>query len=357
MKKDSKKFDAGMLASRTYVSVKSHLRTTNERLWTWRVARLRNLNRRTRILIVSAMVFSFFIYIEIVRPPATFPSNQLVRITSGHDLDQIALDLKEKRVVRSSRWLKILVRARGSENSVQAGDYLFKYPRNIFSVARVISVGAFGLDPTNITIHEGATIADMAAIFDRHLLAFDPTNFLLEALELEGYLFPDTYHFLPNTSQEEVIAVMRDNFEKHLAQFFPRLVESERSLHEVVIMASLVEKEARNERDRRLIAGVLWNRLDRGMLLQVDATFVYTHGKGTYGITLEELRDDSNPYNTYVYKGLPPGPIASPGESSLSAAINPIESDYLFYLADRKGTTYYSETYEEHLTKKRKYVD
>jgi len=120
-------------------------------------------------------------------------------------------------------------------------------------------------------------------------------------------------------------------------------------------MASLLEEEARTLETRRMISGILWHRIDIDMPLQVDAVFPYILGKNTYEVTLEELKIDS-PYNTYKYKGLPFGPISNPGLSSLSAAANPIENDNIFYLADVKGNTYYSKTFDEHKRKKSLYV-
>ena len=120
-------------------------------------------------------------------------------------------------------------------------------------------------------------------------------------------------------------------------------------------MASILEREAHDLEDRRMIADVLWRRLELGMPLQVDATFLYTLGKTTFDLTDADLEGD-DPYNTYVNKGLPPGPIGSPSLESILAAVTPIKSDYLYYLADKNNVTYYSETYEEHLQKKRKYL-
>ena len=130
---------------------------------------------------------------------------------------------------------------------------------------------------------------------------------------------------------------------------------STRSRTDIVTMASILEKEAKNTRDRKMIAGVLWNRLDRGMLLQVDAVFLYTIGRTTFDLTMKDLASDS-PYNTYRYKGLPPTPIGSPSLDSLVAAMTPTKSDYLFYLADNDHVTHYSKTYREHLRKKRLYL-
>jgi UPF0755 protein len=346
-----------MFFSRVYVRFLAYVRRSVRAYNEQRVQRLRGLNRRTVALAVFTFALLLLFYMEVVRPPQEFPYDKLVTIEEGDALSDIAGALEERDVVQSAWWLSAVIRAKGGEQNVKAGDYLFKHPRSIFSVARIITSGTFGLEPIKITVAEGSTVADMSIIYGRELLRFDPQTFFVKAIEFEGYLFPDTYYFLPNVTEDAVIQAMRDNFGRRTKTLEMQINGSGRSLAEIVTMASILEKEARNERDRRMIAGVLWNRIEAGMLLQVDATFVYTHGKGTYDITLAELLDKENLYNTYTQVGLPPSPIAAPGLSSLRAAINPIENDYLFYLADKKGVTYYSETYEEHLRKKRLYVD
>jgi len=343
--------------SRFFRNSQTHLERVDESLYSWHTSRLTNLNQRTLVILAAAFVIVSFIYIEGFRPPNDFPQEHYVTIESGEGLSSLAQSLEEQRVVRSAWVLKTIVFLRGGQHSAQAGDYLFAKPIGAFSVATRITTGAFGLEPIRITIPEGATVADMAVIYEKRLFKFDSENFLKTAVDLEGYLYPDTYHFLPNVRESEVIRVMRDNFDTHIADFEEDIDASPYTLHEIITLASIIEKEAWKERDRKLISGVLYNRLERGMLLQVDATFTYTHGKGTYDITLAELLDEENLYNTYVHEGLPPGPIAAVGESSIRAALNPAANKYLFYLADRSGTTYYSATYEEHLSKKRVYVD
>ncbi len=318
--------------------------------------RLHTLNQRTflvSLILIGGLVGAYFTGIA---APA-FDEETLVTIEQGAPLQDIAQTLEDEGVIRSSWWLTQIVRLRGGEQSVHAGDYLFRTPRNAIVVTRVITTGAFGLEPVRITVPEGATVADMAIIYDRRLYKFDPNAFIAEATELEGYLFPDTYHFLPNVTHSQVIGAMSDNFDTHIEEYLPAIDASGYTLHEILTLASIIEKEASNVRDRQLISGVLHNRLDIGMKLQVDATFTYTHDKGTYDITRAELLDESNLYNTYVHEGLPPGPIAAPSESSIYAALHPIENDYIFYLADRSGRTYYSKTYEQHLIKKSIYID
>ncbi len=323
----------------------------------WHDSRLHNLNRRTLVILFIGVLLASAVYIEGFKSPEGFPTDQYITIGEGSSLTSLAKEFEELNIVRNASLLKVVVFLRGGQRSVDAGDYLFAKPVGIFAVARIITTGTYGLEPIRITIPEGATVADMAIIYGKRLFKFDPENFFVGAIKYEGFLYPDTYYFLPNVREDEVIAVMRDNFNKRIAPYVQDIEESKYTLREIIILASIIEKEAWKEEDRKLISGVLHNRLDADMLLQVDATFTYTHGKGTYQITLAELSDKENLYNTYVYKGLPPGPIAAVGGSSIEAALNPTQNDYIFYLADRKGNTYYSTTYVQHLAKKRRYVD
>ena len=311
-------------------------------------------NRRTLTILIFIGTLTTYLYLTEVRPPDNFPINELVTVSEGSTLTDVGAMLEENAVVRSARALRVIVTLMGYEHDVRAGDYLFKEPRDLISVARAVSIGAFGLEPMRIRIPEGATTKEMALIFDSRLLRFNRDTFLKEALPMEGFLFPDTYFFLPNATEDLVVRTMRQNFDSQMAAIEDRVREFGKPLKSGDYGISL-EREARKMEDRRKIAGVLWNRLNRGMLLQVDAAFLYTIGKGTYQLTTKDLQSDS-PYNTYKYKGLPPSPIGSPGLSSLEAAVTPAKHNYLFYLADRSGVTYYSVTYAEHLRKKSKYI-
>lgn len=315
----------------------------------------RHTNRRTVLLVIFAGVLATTLYITAIDPPANFPLGTLVTVPEGATLSETAESFEHTGVVRSALALEILMRLTGQEHDVHAGDYLFKEPKNVFAIARAVATGAYGLEPIRIRVPEGATSKEMAKLFGTQLERFDRERFLAAAREEEGYLFPDTYFFLPNTTDEQVLSTMRQNFDAHIKIIGEQIVTFGRSLDEVVIMASLLEREARNTEDRRAIAGVLWNRLERGMLLQVDAAFLYTLGKSTFDLSVKDLTSD-DPYNTYKHKGLPPGPIGSPSLDSLLAAVTPVNHDYLYYLADNNHVTHYSKTYEEHLQKKRKYL-
>jgi len=346
-----------MFLERLYVRFISWYNRIGMRVTEWHHSRLHDLNKRTFVIVVFGIVFASILYFESFYPTDNFPTEQYITIEEGETLKSLSQSLEDVHIVRSAQWLEFLVRIRGGQRSVRAGDYYFAKPIGAMTVARIITTGAYGLEPMRITIPEGATVADMAIIYDKRLFKFDAESFLKKATPLEGFLYPDTYYFLPNVKEDEVIRVMNDTFDQRIAEFAQQIEESPYTLDEIVTLASIIEKEAWKPADQKLISGVLYNRLERGMLLQVDATFTYTHNKGTYQITTEELKDEDNLYNTYVHKGLPPGPIAAVGYSALDAALNPTPSDYLFYLADRKGNTYFSTTYAEHLRKKRLYVD
>lgn len=313
------------------------------------------LNRKNLILIILVLLPLLFLYLFFIRPPSDFPVNDIHTVENGESVIAIAQKFEEAQIVRSAFALRVVIEVLEAEHDVIAGDYQFKRPLSLFSIARRISTGAFGLEPTRIRIPEGATVEDIAILVSRELPRFDAELFLKEAAGLEGFLFPDTYFFLPNADVNVVVRAMLDNFEQHLHEIEVQLSESGHSLDDVVVMASILEKEASIFEDKRSIAGVLWKRLEIGMKLQVDAPFVYFLGKNTFDLTLNDLQVDS-PYNTYRYEGLPPTAIANPGLDSLKAAVSPESHDYLFYLADHEGVTHFSETYEEHLEKKAFYL-
>lgn len=313
-------------------------------------------NHRSLLLIVIVGCFVLVTYEAFVAPPSEFPLGKLVSVPEGTTAREIGTLLAAQGVVRSDVALSIAVTVLGADRGVRAGDYLFKEPKTLFAVARAITTGAFGLEPIRIRVPEGATVAQMSELFDGLLERFDKEEFLARATPEEGFLFPDTYFFLPNANAEVVFETMRQNFDTNIASLAGEIETFGKPLREVVIMASLLEKEAFNHTDRQKIAGVLWRRLKIGMPLQVDAAFLYSLGRTTFDLTTEDLTNKDDPYNTYVNKGLPPSPIGTPSLSSLRAAVSPIDEGFLFYLADRNYITHFSKTYEEHLRKKRLYL-
>ncbi len=313
-------------------------------------------NRRSLFIIAFLGATLLAGYTFFIAPPAYFPTGKLIAVPEGASARSIGELLKEQGVVRSGVAFSIATTILGADRGVRAGDYVFKEPKDLFAVARAITTGAFGLEPVRIRIAEGATTAEMALLFDTQLERFDAEAFKKLAQPHEGFLFPDTYFFLPNANETVVFDALRQNFDSNIATLAGDIERSKRSLTEIVIMASLLEEEAFDYQDRRRIAGVLWRRLDINMPLQVDAAFLYSIGRTTFDLTTKDLTNKEDPYNTYANKGLPPGAIGSPSLEALKAAVNPIDEGYLFYLADMNFDTHFSKTYEEHLRKKRLYL-
>jgi len=305
--------------------------------------------------IVSIFLLLSAFYFFFLSSPFNFPVGTIVHIDEGATLNQISKLLDEKKVIKSPFWFKVLMTVIDGGKGADAGDYFFSKKMSVFTIAGRISSGQYGLTPISIFIPEGATTFEMAKIFTKQLMNFDSEKFLKLATPIEGYLFPDTYLFLPNTTSERVVSVMKNNFIKKVGNIYEEIKKSDKSLEEIITMASLLEEEAKNFETRKIVSGILWNRIKINMPLQVDAVFPYIIGKNTYQLTLEDLTYDS-PYNTYKYKGLPFGPISNPGLESIIAAINPTKTDYLYYLSDKYGKMYYAKTFEEHKKNKSLYI-
>ncbi|MFZ2555779.1 MAG: endolytic transglycosylase MltG [Minisyncoccia bacterium] len=313
-------------------------------------------NRRSVLILLSIGGIALLSYVFLIAPPSSFPTGSLIAVAEGMTAQETGAILEEQGVVRNGTAFSIAVTILGADRGVRAGDYIFKEPKDLFTVARAITTGAFGLEPIRIRVPEGATTKDMAKLFSSQLQRFDAEAFVQQAQPEEGFFFPDTYFFLPNADETIVIRAMRQNFDTNIASLAGEIESFGKPLREVVIMASILEKEARIMEDRRMIAGVLWRRIKVNMPLQVDAAFLYSLGRTTFDLTRADLQDKDDPYNTYANKGLPPGAIGSPSLSSLRAAVTPIDEGYLFYLADNNYVTYYSKTYQQHLEKKALYL-
>ncbi|MBI5005156.1 MAG: endolytic transglycosylase MltG, partial [Candidatus Lloydbacteria bacterium] len=270
-------------------------------------------------------------------------------------ISEVAAQFKKAGLVRSEFYFKLLAHFFGSSTGVIAGKYYFNEPLSIFSVVNRVLTGAYEIKTQKVIIPEGFTVKDIASRILSIFPDFDSELFLRLAKEKEGYLFPDTYSWLPDVSPTQALSDMQKNFHEKIAPLAQTLAAFGKSEKEVIIMASLIEKEARQTDTRRIVAGILWKRLALGMPLQVDAVFPYINGKNTFQLTVEDLKVD-HPYNTYTRKGLPPGPISNPGLDSILAAITPTASPYLYYLSDKDGNMHYARTFQAHVANKEKYL-
>lgn len=302
--------------------------------------------------VIVFIVVVFFLGIVLVWQQVKAPSDGVYpasfEIKSGQSLFSISSELYEQGLIRSRRLFEIAMISLGSDRSVSFGEFYFEKPLSVIEIAFRISGKEFGVEKVRVTFPEGFTTKEMATRLSSAFPAFDVAVFESLTKNYEGYLFPDTYSFFPSVREEFIVETMKQNFEKKIASFKEEIALSGRTQEEIVIMASLLEKEARGENDNDVIAGILWKRLDMGMRLQVDAPFLYLLGKGSSELTRADLQIDS-PFNTYRYGGLPPSPINNPGVESIRAALNPKESPYLFYLHDAQGRVHYGRTYAEHL--------
>lgn len=287
--------------------------------------------------------------------PADFSPGTLVRIEEGASAPEIVSVLARDHVIKHPLILRALLRASGESDSLQKGIYKFEKPQNLFVIAYRLVVADYGLPPVRLTFVEGATVREMALQIESAFPLIPAKEFLAEAKAQEGYLFPDTYFFQPGATSKSIVDTLRANFDKKIASISNEVTASKRSLSDLVVMASLIEKEARTAVDRRMIAGILWNRIDRGMPLQVDAVFGYIFNKTTYDPSPTDLKV-SSPYNTYTHTGLPPGPIGNPGLDALLSVTSPSKTNNLFYLTGHDGLMHYATTYAGHQSNLRKYL-
>ncbi len=264
--------------------------------------------------------------------------------------------------------LKYLAWINNNSNKIKSGVYRLN---SSMSLSQIYDKLIEGSQDFKVTIPEGKTAKETAALIKRKLDSFDENRFLalvhdpqfieklgLSVPSLEGYLYPDTYFFAPGMKEEEIIRMMVENFIKRAETALSHVERTETSdtlsFHEHVIMASLIEREARLDTERPLIASVIFNRLKKGMKLEIDAAINYALGDWGKRLTHSDLQT-SSPYNTYLHKGLPPGPICNPHISSLVATFQPAKTNYLFYVYKGDGSHAFAETYEEHLANIRLY--
>lgn len=285
-------------------------------------------------------------------------------IVKDSSASQIGSKLEKEGLIRSSLAFRLYVQLTGLSKKIPAGEYSLSPSYSLFQLVDELVKG-----PREIwvTIPEGLRREEIAA---RFASAFGKgEDFIQEFLEaseaVEGYLFPDTYLFPKTASPISVVNKMRSTFDLKTEDLKEEILKSDLSLPEIVNLASIVERESRLEEERPVISGILLNRLEIGMGLQADATVQYAVASSKcsgkvdceWWPTLNKVDLTINsPYNTYRFRGLPPGPIANPGLSSIRAVVMPQKSDYLYYLHDSEGVAHYATTLEEHNENVRKYL-
>lgn len=340
------------------------------------------MRARITLGIVAALLVlgigSIVTFFHLVGAPGPNPNPVTVTIATGTSAQAIATQLHEAGVLSRPFLLTTYATLEGARDDFVAGT--FTLPERV-SVRKVLDILTTLPDASEVTVRvpESATARDIAALLeqaevipssefleavsttDSRTIAPDRTYDFLrdkpQSATLEGYLFPDTYRFYTDATAAHVVRKFLDTFESKVSsEILANIRSSGRTVFEVVTLASIVDREVRTDRDRRLAAGLFWKRLEIGMALQSDATVNYVTGKQELQPSASDLTAES-PYNTYKYPGLPPGPIGNPSLSAIRATANPEASEYLYFLHAPDGTTYFSATYAEHLTYKAKYLD
>lgn len=294
-------------------------------------------------LVFTILIFlSLVIILQAFFLPKSFGSKEetVFKVSRGEEGEKIAFNLEKAGLIKDKFLFRIYTFLKGGAKKLQAGLYALSPSMSIAQIFNKI-VSGDGVKE-KITIIEGWSLKDIAGYLEGKGMGRPEL-----AGQLEGYLFPDTYLMDKDASLDEIVRAMLDNFGQKTAGLEEEIGKEEKTMSEVVTMASLLEKEVKDYRDKQVVAGILWKRLQAGMPLQVDATITYITGKKTTEISKAETEIDS-PYNTYKYRGLPKGPICNPGLESIRAAIYPEQSDYWYYLSTPEGETVFSKTLEEH---------
>lgn len=315
-------------------------------------------------------VFGFIGYREVYGKTVS-PEEARFDVRRGESAAALAERLKRDGKIRSTLLFRALAASRGIDRTIQAGEYVVSSPATLHRILAALTNSLIREEKT-ITIIPGWDIRDIADYFERegvvsstefYRLAGEPARLKMpayqdfptilagkpSAVSLEGYLAPNTYRIFADATGEEII---RKLIEARAGEFDSELLSlmasSKRSMHDVLTIASIVEREVRSNADRAKVADIFWRRFDAGWGLQADSTVHYAVGKKGDLFTTKEDRDKDNPWNTYKYAGLPPGPIGSPSVAAIRTALNPEKNPHWYFLTTLDGDVKYAKTIEEH---------
>lgn len=324
------------------------------------------------ILIAVFLVLIFSYNRSINRTDNNGAEKQFV-IENGQGLSTIARGLKGAELIHSKTYFKVYSVLSGRQGSFRSGEYTLSSKMNIKEIVAELTKPVFLKEEVKITFIEGWNLKNyneaLASSSLENVSDFmkattkdysDKFSFLKDkpkGLDLEGYLFPDTYRFYTDITGEEVVLKMLSNFDNKLSDQMRSDIEKQgKTISEIITMASIIEKEVRSTKDMKIVSGIFWDRIDNGQALESCATLAYILGVNKAQYSYEDTRIDS-PYNTYINRGLPVGPIANPGIKAIEAAIYPEHTEYNYFLtASETGETIFSKTYQEHLANKSKYI-
>jgi UPF0755 protein len=330
------------------------------------------------IKIVLLFFLTSFLYWGMYVPKNNIDETKFFVVRAGDSLSLIAKNLEEEGIIKADYFFALYGALTKKGRSLKPGNYNLSSSMSVRDILEKIAIGG----EEKVTIIEGWNLRDIAKHLEEkgygeeeefYSLAGRPPFFdgeklnnhekakikfitEQENLSLEGFLFPDTYFISPGTPMEDIISTFLLNFENKISEEIKEMmIEKDSTLFETVVIASLLEKEVNSFEDKKIVAGIIEKRLKKGMRLQLDATISYLTGRKSVQIPVTETRIPSL-YNTYFTSGLPLGPICNPGIESIRAALLPKETKYLYYLSKPNGETVFSETFEEHIAAKNKYL-
>ncbi len=322
----------------------------------------------TVLPIMLAMITTYLLVISLFiifsEPVTITKKNDQLKIPVGATLWDIAEILETKKIINNKNYFVLLAKMKFSQKKLRSGYYDISQIKNSNQLINLLKTGQ-NLS-TRVTIPEGSTIHDIADLITQKI-SIDKTRFLalttdtgfiqttgLDVQNLEGYLFPDTYFFYKNEQEKSIIIKMVSNFHqkwRRLTQNIP--IKAGKSQHELLTLASLIEGECILDDERPIVSSLYQNRLRRGIKLEADPTIQYIIPDGPRRLLTKDLKIDS-PYNTYMYKGLPPGPVNNPGEKSILAALRPADTNFIYMVAQGDGSHYFTRYYNSFLQAKRK---
>lgn len=337
------------------------------------------------VLIVIAIVgYSGYNYVTSALEPVDPESNKKieVEIPMGSGITLISSILEKKGIIQDARIFKYYTKFK-NESDFQAGNYSLTQSMTLDEIIQSLKTGRVYREPVfTMTVPEGLTLEQIAKVVGKNTshsaekfmarvtdqafieqMMTEYPDLLTEAIlneniryALEGYLYPATYPFFEeDPTLDDIIKTMLTSMNTIVSEYSTVLEEKEMSVHEFLTFASLLEEEATAQTDRETIASVFYNRMDIDMPLQTDPTVLYALGSHKDRVLYEDL-EVKDPYNTYVNVGLPPGPIAGAGKISIDATLNPTDTNYLYFLADKEGTNHFAKSYDEHLANIEKYL-
>lgn len=332
---------------------------------TLRKKRAKNTGRTLIILLLIIVIALASVFISTIKKPLKISQSEVVNVEEGDSFYSIINSLSNEKKIKSPFIIKIYAKLTGLDLEVVPGSHTLEKGMSVKDIAKTLK-DTNNANAITITIPEGFNIEDIATrVEEKGICTKDEFLSTVKSYplpsyvkdnpdkryNLEGFLFPDTYNFEIGVEPEYIIETMIKRFEEVWNEITEGLDIKEDDIEKIINVASIIEKEARVDEDRPLIASVIYNRLEQDMPLQIDATVIYAHGYYIENVRNRHLAIESK-YNTYLHKGLPVGPICNPGAPSIKAALNPANTNYLFYLLASDDEHYFTDNYDDFLKKK-----